>query len=50
MRILNHGPKEELRRKYKTLNPVKLREIIKRQILKLNQFKNEAELDLENAA
>jgi hypothetical protein len=44
------GQKEELRRKYKTLNPVKLREIIKRQTTKLNQFKNEVELDLENAA
>jgi hypothetical protein len=48
--FLTMGQKEELRRKYKTLNPVKLREIIKRQTLKLNQFKNEVELDLENAA
>lgn len=48
--FLTMGQKEELRRKYKTLNPVKLREIIKRQTTKLNQFKSEVELELENVA
>jgi hypothetical protein len=33
--------KEELRRRYQLLNPIDLREIIKRQTLKLNRFKQE---------
>ena len=40
---LTMGQKEELRRKYQLLNPIELREIIKRQILKLNRYKLEIE-------
>lgn len=46
---LTMGQKEELRRKYQLLNPIELREIIKRQILKLNRYKQEIE-DLRLAA
>ena len=40
---LTMGQKEELRRKYQLLNPIELREIINRQILKLNRYKQEIE-------
>jgi hypothetical protein len=40
---LTMGQKENLRRKYQLLNPIELREIIKRQILKLNRYKQEIE-------
>lgn len=46
---LTMGQKEELRRKYRLLNPIELREIIKRQIIKLNRYKQEIE-DLKLAA
>jgi hypothetical protein len=43
------GQKEELRRIYQLLNPIELREIIQRQTLKLNRYKQEGE-DLKLAA
>lgn len=46
---LTMGQKEELRRRYQLLNPIELREIIKRQTIKLNRFKQEIE-DLKLAA
>ncbi len=46
---LTMGQKEVLRRRYELLNPIELREIIKRQILKLNRYKQEIE-DLKLAA
>lgn len=46
---LTMGQNEELRRKYQLLNPIELREIIKRQILKLNRYKQEID-DLKLAA
>ena len=46
---LTMGQKEELRRRYQLLNPIELREIIKRQIIKLNRYKQEIE-DLKLAA
>ncbi len=47
--LLTMGQKEVLRRRYELLNPIELREIIKRQILKLNRYKQEIE-DLKLAA
>lgn len=47
--LLTMGQKEVLRRRYELLNPIELREIIKRQILKLNRYKEEFE-DLKLAA
>lgn len=38
---LTMGQKEELRRRYQLLNPIELREIIKRQTLKLNRYRQE---------
>jgi hypothetical protein len=38
---LTMGQKEELKRRYQLLNPIDLREIIKRQTFKLNRFKQE---------
>lgn len=46
---LTMGQKEVLRRRYELLNPIELRETIKRQILKLNRYKQEIE-DLKLAA
>ena len=46
---LTMGQREDLRRKYQLLNPIELREIIKRQTLNLNRFKQEIE-DLNLAA
>lgn len=40
---LTMGQKEDLRRKYQLLNPIELREIIKRQTIKLNKYKQEIE-------
>jgi hypothetical protein len=37
------GQKEELRRRFQLLNPIELREVIKRQIIKLNKYKQEIE-------
>jgi hypothetical protein len=41
--FLTIGQKEELRRRYELLNPIELREIIKRQTLKLCRFKQDTE-------
>lgn len=46
---LTMGQKEELKRRYQLINPIELREIIKRQIIKLNRYKQEIE-DLKLAA
>lgn len=46
---LTMGQKEDLRHKYQLLNPIELREIIKRQTLKLNRYKQEI-ADLKLAA
>jgi hypothetical protein len=42
-KFLTMGQKEELRRRYKLLNPIELREIIKRQTFKLCRFKQDTE-------